>query len=426
NVSDKIKRRKEGTAHGTEDGRNILFGHPHLNGARRALFVTLFASSFCFVQSQFAACDYVKSLQADEVFYIQSPGYGSYYKPKTNCRWRLSAPVGYFVYLNCYDVVLPASTNCAADRIEVSLVGNILLAGASRHCGQSTFILQSTANKMSLALRSTATSSGGRFRCQTVARKPSCDCGRRRTVKIVNGTPTLANEFPMMAGLVSTAERNVFCGATIISNRHAVTAAHCLKGRKISATALLVGDHDLSTGTDSPYAKLMVISTFTIHTGYRAQPSTNDIALVRTQEEIQFNNGVGPACLPWKWPTVTFDNMAVEAAGWGTLDFGGPLSNVLRKVSLNVVSYETCRQQMSSSAITPNHLCTYANQRDACQYDSGGPVLYTNPNDGIVYNIGVINYGIACAGNTPGVNTRVTSYLKWIKSNTAGITYCEK
>ncbi|XP_055528002.1 venom serine protease-like [Wyeomyia smithii] len=406
--------------------RNILFGHPHLSVARRGLCVAILLSSFCPIQCQFASCDNIKALKADETFYIQSPNYSGYYKANTNCRWKLSAPVGYVVYLNCYDVILPASTNCAADRIEVSLVGNALLSGASRYCGQSTFILQSTANQLSLALRTLSTSTGGRFRCQVVARKLPCDCGRRKTVKIVNGTPTLVNEFPMVAGLVSITGRNVFCGATIVSNRHALTAAHCLTGRQISATALLVGDHDLSTGTDTPYAKLMVISTFTIHSAYRAQPSANDIALVRTRDEIQFTNGVGPACLPWIWPTATFNNMAVEAAGWGTLDFGGQVSNVLQKVTLNVVSYESCRQQMSSSSITQNQLCTYAPNRDACQYDSGGPILYTNPNNGIVYHIGVISYGIACAGKTPGVNTRITSYLAWIKSNTVGIDYCEK
>ncbi|XP_058835399.1 venom serine protease-like, partial [Topomyia yanbarensis] len=286
--------------------------------------------------------------------------------------------------------------------------------------------LQSVANQLTLALRAPVYSTGGRFRCQVMARQPPCDCGRRRMTKIVNGVPTKANEFPMMAGLVSTSAKNVFCGATIISNRHAVTAAHCLVGKKISDTTLLVGDHDLSTGTDSPFAALMVITTFTIHSGYRKQSFVNDIALVRTREEIQFNNGVGPACLPWNWPTATFNNMVVEATGWGTLDFGGPVSTVLRKVSLNVISYETCRQRMPSSGIKTSQICTFAKDRDACQYDSGGPILYTHPSNGIVYHIGVISYGIACASSTPGVNTRITSYLAWIKSNTPGIRYCEK
>ncbi|KXJ80078.1 venom serine protease-like [Aedes albopictus] len=374
----------------------------------------------------FAICDTVRTLQDNEVLYIQSPGYTNYYKPNTNCRWRLSAPTGYHVYMNCYDVVLPSSTNCLGDRIEVSFNGNALLAGATRYCGMSTFIVQSTANKLTVALKTTKTSAGGRLRCQILATPPACDCGRRRMVKIVNGMPTLVNEFPMMAGLVSLSARNVFCGATIISNRHALTAAHCLTGQKIANTALLVGDHDLSTGVDTPYSVLIPISTFTVHNGYRPQSTANDIAMVRTRDQIIFNAGVGPVCLPWRWSTATFDNMLVEGVGWGTTDFGAPASSVLRKVNMNVVSYETCRQMMNSSEVTKNQICTYADGRDTCQYDSGGPVFYTNPNTGVVYHIGVISYGVACASAYPSVNTRTTSYLAWIKANTPGIKYCEK
>ncbi|XP_039436952.1 venom serine protease-like [Culex pipiens pallens] len=373
---------------------------------------------------QFAGCDTIRNVQADETLYIESPNYSGYFRANTNCRWRLTAPTNYLLYLNCYDVILAKSTNCAADRLEVSLTGNALLADASRYCGQATFVLQSTANKLTVALRTLTSSTGGRFRCQIAARRPPCDCGRRRVVKIVNGAPTVANEFPMMAALVSIASRKPFCGATIISNRHAITAAHCLLSRKIADTVLLVGDHDLSTGTDSPYAVLMPLTTFTSHTGYRAQTSVNDIALVRTRDEIVFTRGVGPACLPWQWPTATFNGQIVEATGWGTVDFGAPTSSVLQKVSLNVISNESCRTKMAG--VTASQLCTFTAGKDTCQYDSGGPILYTNPNNGVVFHVGVISYGVACASSSPSVNTRITSYLTWIKANTPGIQYCEK
>lgn len=66
--------------------------------------------------------------------------------------------------------------------------------------------------------------------------------------KIVGGMETGVNEYPMMAGLVDYFERDVFCGATIVSERYVLTAAHCLTDRNISTMAVVVGDHDLSTG----------------------------------------------------------------------------------------------------------------------------------------------------------------------------------
>lgn len=49
----------------------------------------------------------------------------------------------------------------------------------------------------------------------------------------------------MMAGLIDfTLGAGVECGATIISARHALTAAHCVINKLESNLGLLVGDHN--------------------------------------------------------------------------------------------------------------------------------------------------------------------------------------
>lgn len=64
--------------------------------------------------------------------------------------------------------------------------------------------------------------------------------------RIVGGVETAVNEFPSMAAIVSKNGGQLYCGATIIDEMYALTAAHCVNtpGKYESDIELLVGDHD--------------------------------------------------------------------------------------------------------------------------------------------------------------------------------------
>jgi secreted trypsin-like serine protease len=53
----------------------------------------------------------------------------------------------------------------------------------------------------------------------------------------------------MMAGLIDFQKRELFCGTTVIARRYTLSAAHCLVNRQTTYTGVLIGDHDISTGT---------------------------------------------------------------------------------------------------------------------------------------------------------------------------------
>ncbi|XP_053689581.1 venom serine protease-like [Sabethes cyaneus] len=371
-------------------------------------------------------CDYVYSYPSNAVGYVQSPNWSNYYQPGTNCRFTIQAPARHYLYAQCYDMYLPSSYGCYYDKVLVSPSGDTALGDAQVRCGTTPFNIASTGNKMVIALQTSTTSMGGRFRCQITAVPMPCDCGTRLTPFIVGGESAQPNEYPMAAAIIEVSSKSLLCGATIITDRHALTAAHCLSGRSISNTALLVGDHNMKSGTDTSFAKLMLISTFTINSAYNAQAKTNDIALVRTTDQIVFNAGVNRACLPYGYATQTFNGVYLTTLGWGTLDFGGPLATDLQKVALQVMPLTDCRTKLSGmSPVQDNQICTYTAGKDSCQYDSGGPMLYVDANGGKAYAVGVINYGITCASQYPSVGARVTSYLSWIETNT-GFSFCEK
>lgn len=87
-----------------------------------------------------------------------------------------------------------------------------------------------------------------------------------------------------------------------VSENYAVTAAHCFNvKRQISVIYLLVGDHDISKGDDTPYAAIYAAKRIIIHSGYvpESDDQNNDIALVQTVNPISWKRTIGPACLPF-------------------------------------------------------------------------------------------------------------------------------
>lgn len=227
-----------------------------------------------------------------------------------------------------------------------------------------------------------------------------------------------------MVGLVSLVKRKIICGGTIISQDYFLTTAHCFVDEiyaDATKIAALVGDHDVTIGTESIYSTLYTISKIIKHQDYNPSSNIqeNDIALVKMANPFVFNKGVGPSCLPWKFTADYFDNKYILAAGYGMLNFGGDQSAKLQKVSLQILPANRCED----SIFNPNKVCSYAVNKDTCTSDSGAALYFSQARQ---YAVGLVSYGRACGTSTPSVNTRITSYLEWIQINTQGDQFCIK
>ncbi|XP_046387198.1 venom serine protease-like [Ischnura elegans] len=374
-------------------------------------------------QSYTPNCDYTQHVALGATYYIYSPGYdqGQTYPPNVACRWRATSPPSTRLRLHCTDFRLGGGgVDCGGSGGDALYVVLGAEGEGEPHCGEGAFSAESEGSAMAVIFRSDSRDHPmDRFLCSIRAFPMApCECGRRNEMRIVGGIETGVNEFPMMAGLVDPVDRRVFCGATIVSSRYAVTAAHCLFEKDFpKGLGLLVGDHDLTSGSDTPSAKLYRISETVTHPDYVKQTMANDIAVVkvgtRDSEGIAFNDDVGPACLPFRFLTDTFTGDRVTALGWGTTSFGGEESNVLREAFLSVVGIQECSEAYKGN-VGYRQICTFEEGSDACQSDSGGPILWLDRTSGRIHLLGVISYGVSCGGSAPGVNTRVTSYLDWI------------
>ncbi|XP_029159495.1 venom serine protease 34-like [Nylanderia fulva] len=366
-------------------------------------------------------CNFSQYLQSGSIYYVYNPDYPNVSKGRQSCRW--IAESDYRVKLTCNNFNIPWNFKCAIDNLTV----HVNKSTANSYCGNETFSVESTGKVMIIEMSTAFWSSGAKFLCELQAieeaEDDNCKCGWKNPTKIVGGNETGVNEYPMMAGLVDPFQRDVYCGATIISQRHVLTAAHCLTDRNTNSVGVLVGDHDLTTGADTNATRLYTVSRFDIHPLYNDETLDNDIAIVTTNSIINFSEEIGPACLPFQHRFDSFAGSYVDLLGWGTTQFGGMKSKTLQKVILTVLTYQECRRRDPN--LLYSQLCTYGEKKDACQFDSGGPVLWQNPTTRREVLVGIISFGTGCGNNEPGINTRVGTYIDWILSVTSGTDYCK-
>lgn len=308
---------------------------------------------------------------------------------------------------------------CSTDYMMVSPDGNKSLIVTNYLCGSGSLQVTSLFNYIAFGYASNTATASGWFTCTLQPQVQACDCGWSVNTKIVGGASTAVNEFPHMAGIVSNSQ--IICGGTIISYRYIMTAAHCaLAFPNAAQLGVLVGDHDYTIGTETFFSDLYPTTQWIVHENFNPNTYMNDIALLKTVNDLKYSRGVGPICLPFVYATQDFSNNAVDAAGWGTQTFGGPVSTFLRKVQLFVYTNADCSRLVPMDS---TKICSYAPGKDTCQYDSGTSLVYRGTR---FYSVGIVSFGFGCGAAAPAVNTRVTSYLSWIQTRTPDATYCVK
>jgi len=274
--------------------------------------------------------------------------------------------------------------------------------------------------------------------CKVEPPPPSdCRCGIvKRQARIVGGTVAEVNEYPWMVSLLLVGEHN--CGGSLISSSWILSAAHCTKGsRKINGIVYnksdpksyvaSLGEHDRSTNNEADHI-IREISRIVNHPDHwRLVPRTNDFSLLKMSQKVDFSihQHIRPICLP-RNDDNTYEDVVATTTGWGTTKWGGSKSLVLREVDVNVLSNKVCVDDYGyiKGEISEQMLCAnvQGGGKDACNHDSGGPLITRGPDEENYELIGVTSWGVKCAlADYPGVYARVTKQLDWISEITGGL-----
>lgn len=341
---------------------------------------------------------------------MYTPSYPDKYPPGSSCQYKLNAPKDYEIHAEC-SLQIPAGNTSCTDYFIVSLDGSEPADGSRAICGTGTLNRTSTFNKLLLAYASTKQSPGGRVYCKITLQRDQCDCGWSSKSRIVGGTSAHKYEYPSTVSIRRRATKEQVCGASIINHRYIATATHCFRHLESVEDFLIFAGYYENNGT-SDFKTIYEAEEVITHPDFGN--NDNDIALVKTKTSMEWSKYIGPICLPFNQQHNSFTYRLVQLVGWGTIQFGGELSKTLQTVTVYVLPESKCK---------PTELCTEASDgKDACQFDSGGPVILQGSLR--QYLVGIIARGNGCGYDT-AANTRITSYLEWIYKNSDG-DFCYK
>ena len=254
------------------------------------------------------------------------------------------------------------------------------------------------------------------------------DNSLRRGGRIVGGSEVLrTRQFPWQMSL-ATGFMGMFyqhrCGAALISEYWVLTAAHCSLTLRGQTLYVMGGFLDVN---EKDTAQIIKVESVINHKHFMPSLYEQDIALLRLSAPVVYTPSLLPICLPQ--PTYGrseeySSNVGHKAVltGWGRQWDKGPLATQLEMVELPIISNSMCMawyNRSGSKQFIPEStfLCAgwEEGEMDACSGDSGGPLVDYRP-DGRAEVIGVVSWGIGCGvKGRPGVYTRVTEFVYWIK-----------
>lgn len=227
-----------------------------------------------------------------------------------------------------------------------------------------------------------------------------------KTPKIIGGQPTDISLYPHQLSLRLYGYH--VCGASIIGEWWALSAAHCVFYNPIVQTVTFLS---ASTNKSAEDGYITQAEEYFFHPELDMSTYQYDIVVTRVLTPFIFSPNSKPIKLITQY-TEFPTGLTVETAGWGFTE-QAILPDILHRVELPIVDFDVCNEQWEGS-IYDSMICAGRPGFDICSADNGGALIYCNLQIGItLFN------GDGCNGSKPSVfadlaNPKIRSFIRQI------------
>merc|ERR1712002_1436217 len=227
-----------------------------------------------------------------------------------------------------------------------------------------------------------------------------------QNAKIVGGSSASEGQFPWQASLQRYGSH--FCGGSLISTNHVMTAAHCA----YSGTTVNLGS------TNWHYPEQSVSASYiTSHPYHNSATFDYDFAVITLSSSVTLGGDVDTIDLPTSGQEFTG---YAWASGWGyTTQHNQATPTYMQYDYIPLVSASSCQSVWGSVVdITDRMQCVGGDGNvSVCGGDSGGPLAAFDYARSKYVLIGAASWAHStCNPNYPGAYAKISAVRSWIDS----------